>query len=622
MKKRKIEPNQSICGGGNRQQSATDEHAAAPADPHSPLAAFLLETYLMGSLSLALVQHIALLSLSEQREHPDLVRLSKLGHSGLQAGNLKKELFRAMVPFAIESAVMSFKVMMKLSGVLTSMAVEIMYPHVAFAKLFLNYPAEFAKRMYGNSVQSITDFWSAQVDHPAYASHPMHGHKFPVKTRGVPCFLHGDEVESIGIGKVWSRAIDCLSWGSMLALPGKAEDVHLIIWLLFTNLLGKASDGAEAAKILWRHLVWSLYWLYRGVWPECDPYGTPYTHGKEFERKLTPLAGVFFAVLWDLRADPPWLQSNLHLSDTAGGKPCKSGGCTTGGACSWTNCSGTSAPWVATTWTNETFASHYGDFQHRLLRVLPGFGITMYIVDVLHAKWLGADQFFLGSVLCLLTHYVMMGGAKENLVVLVQAITTQYEEDGVPARWRYPSLRITQYKSGKATALPKLKGAGMQCKSLSVVMPAVFRKFMDASNPRHQKVLLGLETIKETNTILDSNRCAYRLPTPAADRLIELSFLIAQITTSLIKYYHPRLIPLFHFTQKQHDCLHLALVGPFTNPMHGDCGSGEELMKVAKKLIRGSMFGNHPVKVGNVALHKYAKALHIKMDPAGPWWKR
>ena len=169
MKKRKIEPNRSICGGKNLQQSAADEDAAAGADPHSPLAAFLLESYLMGVLALPLVQHIAVLSLSERREHPDLVRLSKLGHYGLQAGNLKKELFTAMVSFAIESAVMSFKVMMKLSGVLTSMDVEIMYPHVAFAKLYHNYPAEFAKRMYGNSVLSITNFWSAQVDHPAYA---------------------------------------------------------------------------------------------------------------------------------------------------------------------------------------------------------------------------------------------------------------------------------------------------------------------------------------------------------------------------------------------------------------------------------------------------------------------
>ena len=471
-------------------------------------------------------------------------------------------------------------------------------------------------------MQSITDFWSAQVDHPAYASHPMHGHKFHVQTHGVPCFLHGDEVESIGIGRVWPRAIDVLSWGSMFASPGGPENVHLLIWLVFKTFLATASDGAEAAKILWRHLVWSLYWLYRGEWPEWDPNGTPYTHGKDFERKNTPLADGFFGVLWNLRGDPPWLQTNLHLSDSAGGTPCKSCAATNGGACTWTDCSGTSAPWVATTWTNETFASHYGDFQHRLLRTLPGFGITMYIVDVLHAKWLGADQFYLGSVLFLLTNYVMTGGAKENLAVLVRAIRTQYVKDKVPTKSQYPSLTITQYKSGKAGTLPKLKGTGMQCRSLSVVMPAVFREFMDAGNPRHQKVLVGLEIMKETNAILDSNRGAHRLPKPAADRLIELSFLLAQITTSLIKYYHPRRIPLFHYTQKQHDCLHLALTGRFTNPMHGDCSSGEVLMKTSKTLIRGSMYGNHPAKVGNVSLHKYAKALHIKMSPAAPWWKQ
>ena len=144
---------------------------------------------------------------------------------------------------------------------------------------------------------------------------------------------------------------------------------------------------------------------------------------------------------------------------------------------------------------------------------------------------------------------------------------------------------------------------------------------MDDHNPRHQRVLKLLQGIKATNEIYDRHRNAYRIPAADAERLIQHSFDVAQQTSALIRAYHPDGIVLFHYTIKQHYCLHIALTARYTNPYFWDCSSGEDLMKVAKRLIHGSMFGNNCVQATNRAMTKYAKALHITLDDRQTWWR-
>jgi hypothetical protein len=74
---------------------------------------------------------------------------------------------------------------------------------------------------------------------------------------------------------------------------------------------------------------------------------------------------------------------------------------------------------------------------------------------------------------------------------------------------------------------------------------------MNAANHIHRKVLLGLKAIRDTDNIICTHHRAYRIPTDASRMLLD-SFFVAQVTTSLIRYFHPRLMPLFHYTIKQH----------------------------------------------------------------------
>ena len=76
----------------------------------------------------------------------------------------------------------------------------------------------------------------------------------------------------------------------------------------------------------------------------------------------------------------------------------------------------------------------------------------------------------------------MVGTEKENLATVFECIQYWYQLSEVPLRHRYPSMKITQYKGGDVGHLPKLKGTGMQCRWLAVVMPDVFENFMDVDD--------------------------------------------------------------------------------------------------------------------------------------------
>ena len=287
----------------------------------------------------------------------------------------------------------------------------------------------------------------------------------------------------------------------------------------------------------------------------------------------------------------------------------------------WTDCrNAPSNSWIPTCWTNATHAAHFGNDRHRILRVLPGFGQGNVIPDILHNKWLGADQYYLGSALTLLTHHHMDGTPAANIQVVMNCIRVAYKDENVPRKDRYPSLRTTQYKAALVAILPKLKGTGVQCKGLAKVMPTVFANFMDHEDEGHKMVLVGLNCIRETNLLIEENYHCHRFPAGAAQKFVELSFLIAQTTSALINRYHPAL-PLFHYTIKLHYTLHCALCSQYTNPLHGDCSSGEVLMKSAKRLVKGCLAGNPIHKVGSVALRKYLKGFHLLHDPSSPWWK-
>ena len=138
---------------------------------------------------------------------------------------------------------------------------------------------------------------------------------------------------------------------------------------------GMTEHAADTFKTLWKHLVWSFYWLYQGVWPLYDVDGKYYTHGLNARRAGKPLAGGYFGVLWNLRFDIDAAQTYLRLADPRNNLHCffcPAGKC---GLRPWTDCRDPpNNTWYHQTYTNQTDKTWHRNNVHRMFRALPGFG--------------------------------------------------------------------------------------------------------------------------------------------------------------------------------------------------------------------------------------------------------
>ena len=408
----------------------------------------------------------------------------------------------------------------------------------------------------------------------------------------------------------------------MLSHGSSADESHILIWLFF-NCIASRTDAGDTYKRLWKELVWSLYWLFKGRWPTHSSDGVKYTAGVAAERAGKLLAAGYYGVLWFLRFDNDAAQGTFHLADHNNDKVCFFGPAGPSGACVWTDArSPPHNSWVPSTYTNFSHETLFGNNRHCLLRVLPGFGVSHFIRDLLHCKWLGADQYYLGGVLYLIVKYLMPGTIGDNVVELFAPIKDEYDAQQIPHKDRYTSLRLSQFKTMQPIAkLPKFKGTGQQCKGLTRVIANVFRLYWNPGVHAHVRIVEGLEAMRETDRLYLLHRYANRMPQSDSDRVIAASFKFCQICTGLVRHFHGLRMPVFHYTLKHHYCLHIALSTKYLNPWHAECSSGEDYMKFAKRLVRGCMYGNRIYKVANVAVQKYIYGFTVKRCPRQRWWK-
>ena len=118
----------------------------------------------------------------------------------------------------------------------------------------------------------------------------------------------------------------------------------------------------EAENKVSKVIAWSLYWMWRGVWPDVDWDDRAINES----RKLTPLAGdgnnYYFCVLWGIKADLEALYKTLHLPNMNSRRPC-----------AWCPCNTTTMPhtefrrehaswmdhiYTKTDWATSEFRTH------------------------------------------------------------------------------------------------------------------------------------------------------------------------------------------------------------------------------------------------------------------------
>ena len=207
-----------VLKGGCRQQARnTRQHTG-----HSQLAEFLLKTVFWGNISLQVAIEVARLARLEGVAHRDIEIFAGLGDD---RDHETRTLYRKIRRFPSEDAVRMFKVHIKPAG---TMDFPIVLPHALFATLFSKYNDHFKEQMFGGRRQNIQEFWYSQRDHPAYAGHAMHTHaRFNFEDSAIPLFVHGDDVASVDIGRVSTKAVDVVSWGPLLSSFENSPRSHL-----------------------------------------------------------------------------------------------------------------------------------------------------------------------------------------------------------------------------------------------------------------------------------------------------------------------------------------------------------------------------------------------------------
>ena len=70
-------------------------------------------------------------------------------------------------------------------------------------------------------------------------------------------------------------------------------------------------------------LSWSFARLYRGVHPDVDPWGAKYPRSSPAGRRaLSPLAGGYYDVVWNIRGGLEFYAKSLKLENYSYATPC------------------------------------------------------------------------------------------------------------------------------------------------------------------------------------------------------------------------------------------------------------------------------------------------------------
>jgi hypothetical protein len=622
-----------VHGGGYKQQLAAFEaretaraatssgatgstRATASAPTPSHLMSLVLNKVMWGFLVPTLAHELVTAACADGAAHPDLLKFIKMGSSGMHRRNVWRDLIAKMRKNEIHKAVERIKTPLAIPpGTQFEGDIDICYPHAFFAALYKCHKEEFVRRMLGGNPANVGLFWEAMAKrpaHPSYEPHPMHAHpRFNHREKGVALSLHGDGVACIACGKQWARTVETISWSSVLSEPATSSVVNFIFCMVFKSCLVKGP--ISTMSVLWKNFIWSLYWLYQGVWPDRDPDGILYIEadGGKYERRLTPLAGGYFGVLWNTQFDLECGRDFIELADyTSGQGPCSLCRCNDS-TVEWTDCRRHRAVWLSTIWTNASFAADRR--RHELFRYVPGLGISAYAPDPLHTKYIGVDGYMTGSVLmALVRHMGLAGTVMENVSQVWREIKEAYKTLGVSSSNQLPSLNYTKFQSSGAK-LPYLKARGAEIKHVVRALNLVYARHMDISKLEHRNTKRLLEASMAIDDVLLANRGKYKLPAGDANDLENYCWLYSQLVTGLIKHYHP-LTNLFHFTIKMHYLLHLGICGHYANPELSSCESGEDLMRVVKRLIASSAASTGPTKAANKAMTKYIRAVSFDLS--------
>ena len=390
---------------GGSKQKLSQLKAAEEKPGRSKLAEELMSLWSWGTMSAPLVQSLAKAAYDDGLTHPEIQRMAKIGGAGQYPGNMQRDLLAMSEAESSLSQVQTFIPirLLKKGHLSVDFNLAFLLPHKLFSFLFEYMAPAFQSSVLGGDAGNVPKFWAAMKSHPFLTSRPDLQSR-PDLGKVVPIALHGDGVAYMQVRRTGGKSMDVLSWSSLLT-KGPTKSSSFLIFVVVKNMVKEWGMNQTWPRV-WKVLCWSLEALATGKWPLKDWDNQDFKEGTiDEEKKGTPLAGGYAAILFVLKADLEFLAVHFKLNHPASNTPCA--------LCQadrdlkskpWTDCR-PSAEWRKTIWEAEDWAAQH-PYRHPLFK-MAGAGLDLIFPDLMHTKHLGTDQVLLGSVLTwMLKHYL------------------------------------------------------------------------------------------------------------------------------------------------------------------------------------------------------------------------
>ena len=263
------------------------------------------------------------------------------------------------------------------------------------------------------------------------------------------------------------------------------------------------------------------------------------------------------------------------------------------------------ADWMQNVYSHAQWLALFPD--RRSLFRLPGVGIWTVQCDYMHTKYLGADQYFFGSVLWVMVYLLLPGTPVDNIAVVWQASETYYIQNGTPCRYSGITLRMFAYSD---SGYPKLKGKAGEIRHFGHALHDIWLASMDRDDEFHRNIELGLRASCQMEFLLDKHADEFVFPPDDALLFLEWTCLYCQVQSKMANYRRQQ---IFNITMKHHYLIHCASRAGSLNPRLGWCFRGEDYMNYIRGLSHSCLPGTPKIGVSKKIVVKAVRALHFQM---------
>ena len=128
------------------------------------------------------------------------------------------------------------------------------------------------------------------------------------------------------------------------------------------------------------------------------------------------------------------------------------------------------APWMLALRNQEWFLTNAHLLPNPMYSI-PGVTAMSVCIDWMHTKYLGTDQYFLGSVLWCMCNFLFDGSLEAVCAEIWGDVKEEYRTRRTPTRYRV--LKVNMFSSGSG-GYPQLKGKAHAIKHLGLIIRDLF----------------------------------------------------------------------------------------------------------------------------------------------------